>query len=104
MRFGKPVLLPATTGLYIDKGDDGGWDLSLRNIAKSWPYMHNGSLPTLQAVVMHYTGGFVARPGLATHINPTLRLSAQEKGDLIAFLRTLSSEPGPTHPKRAGPD
>ncbi|MEB3980490.1 MaoC/PaaZ C-terminal domain-containing protein [Mycobacterium sp. 663a-19] len=39
VRFGKPVLLPATTGLYIDKGDDGGWDLSLRNIAKGYPHL-----------------------------------------------------------------
>src|SRR5689334_23789323 len=37
VRFGKPVQLPATTGLYIDGGDDGGWGLSLRNIAKGYP-------------------------------------------------------------------
>ena len=57
-----------------------------------------------EAVVRHYTGGFVARPSLATHINRKLRLSAQEKADLIAFLRTLSSEPGPARARRAGPD
>jgi hypothetical protein len=38
VRFGKPVVLPATTGLYIDDGD-AGWDLSLRNIAKGYPYL-----------------------------------------------------------------
>jgi len=41
VRFGKPVVLPATTGLYIDSGDTGaaGWDLSLRNIAKGYPHL-----------------------------------------------------------------
>jgi len=76
----------------------------LRDIAVTAPYMHDGSLATLEAVVKHYTGGFVARPGLATHINRKLRLSGREKADLIAFLRTLSSEPGPAHARRAGPD
>jgi cytochrome c peroxidase len=65
--------------------------------------MHDGSLATLQAVVRHYTGGFFARPSLATHINRKLRLSTQEKADLIAFLRTLSSEPGPARSRRTGP-
>ena len=39
VRFGKPLVLPATAGLYIDEGDDGGWDISLRNIAKGYPYL-----------------------------------------------------------------
>src|SRR5271165_5760841 len=38
VRFGKPVVLPATTGLYIDELDD-GWDISLRNIAKGYPHL-----------------------------------------------------------------
>ena len=41
VRFGKPLVLPATAGLYIDEGDkgSGGWDISLRNIAKGYPYL-----------------------------------------------------------------
>ncbi|MEE6178741.1 MaoC/PaaZ C-terminal domain-containing protein [Mycobacterium sp. 050134] len=39
VRFGKPLVLPATAGLYIDQGDDGGWDISLRNVAKNYPYL-----------------------------------------------------------------
>jgi acyl dehydratase len=41
VRFGKPVLLPASTGLYIDERDkgSGGWDISLRNIAKGYPHL-----------------------------------------------------------------
>lgn len=38
VRFGKPLVLPATAGLYIDENDD-GWDLSLRNIAKGYPHL-----------------------------------------------------------------
>jgi len=68
----------------------------LRELVRTAPYMHDGSLPTLMAVLRHYTGGFVSRPTLAPHINRSLRLSGREKDDLIAFLRTLSSEKGPT--------
>ena len=45
VRFGKPVLLPASAGLYVDHVQD-GWDLSLRNIAKGYPYL-TGSLRAL---------------------------------------------------------
>jgi acyl dehydratase len=38
VRFGKPVVLPASTALYVDQVD-GGWDLSLRNIAKGYPHL-----------------------------------------------------------------
>ena len=39
VRFGKPLVLPGTAGLYVDQGDDSGWDLSLRNVAKGYPYL-----------------------------------------------------------------
>ncbi len=65
---------------------------SLRETAHTAPYMHDGSLPTLSAVVAHYAGRFVPRRGLAPTMSRTLRLSAHEKADLAAFLRTLSSE------------
>ncbi|MGV0635169.1 MaoC/PaaZ C-terminal domain-containing protein [Mycolicibacillus trivialis] len=38
VRFGKPVLLPATTGLYTEATDD-GWELTLRNVAKGYPHL-----------------------------------------------------------------
>jgi acyl dehydratase len=38
VRFGKPVVLPASAGLYVDQVQD-GWDISLRNIAKGYPYL-----------------------------------------------------------------
>ena len=68
---------------------------SLRELKRTAPYMHDGSLPTLAAVLTHYTGGFVRRPSLAPNMNLKLRLSAQERADLIAFLHTLSSEKAP---------
>lgn len=38
VRFGKPMALPASPGLFVDKAD-GGWDLALRNVAKGYPYL-----------------------------------------------------------------
>lgn len=38
VRFAKPVVLPANAGLYV-KEESGGWDLTLRNIAKGYPYL-----------------------------------------------------------------
>jgi cytochrome c peroxidase len=61
----------------------------LRDVARTAPYMHDGSLTTLAAVLEHYTGRFLARPTLATTMNRSLRLTVQEKADLVAFLKTL---------------
>jgi len=64
---------------------------TLRNVAGRGPYMHDGSIPTLKAVIDHYDHGFVVRPSLAAQIKP-LHLSTDEKADLVAYLRTLSSD------------
>jgi cytochrome c peroxidase len=79
---------------------------SLRELARTAPYMHDGSLATLDAVISHYAGGFVARPSLSTNLNRDLRLSQAERADLVAFLRTLSSVQGegPARARRTGPD
>jgi cytochrome c peroxidase len=68
---------------------------TLREVARTAPYMHDGSLPTLAAVIKHYTGGFRARPSLAPSMKRDLKLTAQEKADLVAFLGTLSGPAGP---------
>jgi cytochrome c peroxidase len=52
--------------------------------------MHDGSLPTLEAVVDHYNQGGLDRPSRSLLIKP-LGLSDQERTDLIAFLKTLDS-------------
>ena len=41
----------------------------LRELARTAPYMHDGSLPTLAAVLEHYTGGFVERSTVAPNMN-----------------------------------
>jgi cytochrome c peroxidase len=62
----------------------------LREIERRGPYMHDGSLATLEEVVEHYDGGGVDRPSRSDLIGP-LGLAAEEKSDLIAFLKTLTS-------------
>ena len=67
----------------------------LREIARRGPYMHDGSIPTLEAVVEHYDQGGVDRPSRSDLIRP-LGLTAQEKKQLVAFMEALTSEPDPT--------
>jgi cytochrome c peroxidase len=67
---------------------------TLRNVAVRPPYMHDGSIATLHDVVVHYDTGFVARPSLASEMH-RLGLSATEVGDIVAFLRTLTSHDDP---------
>jgi cytochrome c peroxidase len=61
---------------------------SLRNVAQSAPYMHDGSLATLEEVVDFYDQGGGDVPGKSRVLAP-LMLSASEKNALVAFLRTL---------------
>lgn len=68
---------------------------TLRDVARRAPYMHDGSLPDLAAVMEHYDrGGAAQRPGLSPEIRP-LGLSAQEKADLVEFMLTLTGDPEP---------
>ncbi|MGD0958647.1 MAG: cytochrome c peroxidase [Methylomonas sp.] len=62
---------------------------SLRNVALTAPYMHNGSLATLREVVEFYNQGGVANENLSPLIKP-LGLSAAEIDDLTAFLMALT--------------
>ncbi|MBI1874164.1 MAG: c-type cytochrome, partial [Acidobacteria bacterium] len=62
---------------------------TLREIARSAPYMHDGSLATLDAVVDFYSDGGRQNPGIDPEIHP-LHLSVEEKQALVAFLRSLS--------------
>ena len=71
---------------------------TLRNVALTGPYMHDGSLKTLKDVVDFYAGGGNSNPYLDKEIKP-LNLSAQDRADLVAFLEALTGE----MPKNAGP-
>jgi cytochrome c peroxidase len=64
---------------------------TLRDCGLRSPFMHDGSEPTLERVIEFYDrGGQLSRPSLAPEIVP-LHLSAQEKEDLLAFLKSLTS-------------
>jgi len=91
-------------GSYVAGGDTGRQQVSgrvgdigkfkvpaLRNIELSAPYMHDGSLATLEDVIEHYAAG--GRGDVTTDplIKP-LSLSSEEKADLVEFLRSLTDE------------
>src|SRR5205809_244648 len=67
----------------------------LREIARRGPFMHDGSLATLEAVIEHYDRGGVDRPSRSDLMKP-LGLTAQEKSDLVTFMKTLTSNLSPT--------
>ncbi|MGE3976704.1 MAG: cytochrome-c peroxidase [Nitrospira sp.] len=64
---------------------------TLREIARSAPYMHDGRFKTLQEVVDFYNKGGVKNPHQDNLIIP-LELTDQEKHDLVEFLHTLNGE------------
>jgi cytochrome c peroxidase len=87
---------------------------SLRNIAVTAPYMHDGSVATLEAVIDHYAaGGRTIRSGEFKGIgknNPNkssfvkgFRLTAREKQDLLNFLKSLTDEKFLTDPRFSDP-
>jgi len=64
---------------------------SLRNIALTGPYMHDGSLKTLQQCLDHYTSGITNLTNLDPLLqNNGLQMTAEQKTDIIAFLYTLT--------------
>lgn len=75
---------------------------SLRNIDHTAPYMHDGRLATLEAVIEHYRSGIhrnpTLDPNLAKHPAPGIPLSDEDSAALIAFLKTLSDSKLNPHP------
>jgi cytochrome c peroxidase len=65
---------------------------SLREVARTAPYMHDGSVASLADVIEFYDRGGTPNPSLDPDIRP-LHLSAAEKAAIIAFLRSLSGIP-----------
>lgn len=80
------------------EGDRGAFKTpTLREIARTAPYMHDGSLKSLEDVVEHYNNGGIKNPWLTEDIFP-LKLSDQQKKDLVTFLKEgLSSDSYPEH-------
>ena len=64
---------------------------TLRDVALTAPYMHDGQYATLEEVVEHYDRGGDDPDHLSRNIAP-LGLSAQEKADLVSFLRSLTGK------------
>jgi cytochrome c peroxidase len=67
----------------------------LREISSRSPYMHDGSMATLEQVIEHYDRGGLDRPSRSDLMKP-LGLTSQEKLELVAFLQTLTSNLSPT--------
>ena len=74
------------------EGDQGAFKTpTLRNVAETAPYMHDGSMATLAEVLDFYDRGGEPNPWLDQKMNP-LGLTDQEKEDLLAFLESLTGE------------
>ena len=104
--------------VFIDKGlgkvtgdptDNGKFKVtSLRNIAQTAPYMHDGRFATLEDVIEHYDSGVDSlSPNLDPemfHFAEGLELTNQEKADLIAFLKTFTDDEFLTNPDFSDPN
>lgn len=74
----------------LDSADVGKFKVpTLRNVALTWPYMHDGHLPDLAAVMDHYNAGGKGHPLQSPLVRP-LGLNENEKADLIRFLEGLT--------------
>jgi cytochrome c peroxidase len=77
----------AVTGKLEDRG--AFKTPTLREVARTAPYMHDGSKPTLDAVVDFYNDGGRPNPNLDPELRP-LHLTIDEKQAVVAFLKSLS--------------
>lgn len=80
---------------------------SLRNIAVTGPYMHDGRFKTLEQVIEHYNSGLKPSSTLDPALEQTratgLFLDEQDKKDLVAFLKTLTDQDLLTNPDYSNP-
>lgn len=88
--------LPVTTAdsgrmrITLDEADRGKYKTpSLRNVALTAPYMHDGSITNLRAVIEHFASGGM-HYGNQSPLAQGFAISEQEKDDLIAFLNALT--------------
>jgi cytochrome c peroxidase len=76
---------------------------SLRNVEHTAPYMHDGRLATLEAVIDHYDRDVKPHPNLDGRVRRRQDFSAAEKAALVAFLKTLSDAKFLADPKFSDP-
>lgn len=98
--FGAITGNPADRGLFKTP--------SLLNIAVTGPYMHDGRFATLDEVIDHYSDNVnylspTISPMMAAHGNRQLKLTAQQKADLKAFLLTMTDNTFLTNPAYGNP-
>ena len=91
-----------------DPADKGKFKVtSLRNIAITAPYMHDGRFTTLEQVVDHYNEQIKASATLDPALEQTrekgLFLTEQDKKDLVAFMQTLTDKDLTTNPEYSSP-
>lgn len=67
---------------------------TLRNVAKTAPYMHNGSLKTLREVISFYAGQGNSNPYLDPEMKK-IHLSGQDRADLLEFMNALTGDVAP---------
>ena len=91
-------------GLYAQYADSGRAQITqdfsdigkfkvptLRNAEVTAPYMHDGSIATLEEVIEHYSSGGMKHPNKSPIIVP-LNLNAQQKEDLVNFIKSLTDK------------
>ena len=64
----------------------------LRNIVRTYPYMHDGRFRTLEQVLEHYSKGDFYMVNTSPELLATKDLSSTEKKEIIAFLKTLTDD------------
>ena len=86
---------PGRARVTFSEADRGTFRVpSLRAVARTAPYFHDGRFSTLEAVLAHYDRGGDATAGQSPRVRP-LRLSPADRDALVAFLRTLDDAPAP---------
>lgn len=108
--FGAPSKVQANNGLYMTYPDEGiGHQTqkpsdvgqfkvpTLRNITMTAPYMHDGSISTLEEVIEHYSTGVKNHQNLDPELRAgnkakKMNFSDQDKSDLLAFFYTLNDD------------
>jgi cytochrome c peroxidase len=76
---------------------------TLRNVALTAPYMHDGSLPTLETVLDHYVRGGHRSPLQDSRVRP-FALSQTERADLLEFLKSLTDREFVENPEFSDPN
>jgi cytochrome c peroxidase len=75
----------------------------LRNVEVTAPYMHDGRLANLEAVIQHYSRETKPHPNADLRVRVRLNFSDSEKAALVAFLKTLTDQKFLTDPKFSDP-